>query len=69
MSRLFVENAVSKKYLNNDPAPCPKCGKESIKEQVGHCVYSVPCGCRLGSNFRLIEVPVLKKSDQLTLGF
>lgn len=59
--------AKSKKYLNNDPTLCPKCGKESIKEQVGMCVYSVPCGCRLGSHFRLIEVPKLKTSNQLDL--
>ena len=68
MNLLFVVNAVSKKkYFNNDPSPCPKCGKESIKDQVGRCVYSVPCGCQLGQ-FRLIEVPRLKTSDQLDLG-
>lgn len=60
---------MSKEYLNNDPAPCPKCGKEAIKDQVGMCVYSVPCGCRLGSHFRLIERPKKKSCDQLELGF
>lgn len=59
---------MAKKYLNNDPAPCPKCGAIATKDQVGSCVYSVPCGCRLGSHFRLVEAPKLKKADQLDLG-
>jgi len=56
------------KYLNNKPTNYPRCGKpDTTKKYIGHCVYSVPCLCRL-PNYRLIEVPKVKISDQLDLG-
>ena len=53
-------------YLNNDPAPCKRCGKESIQYQAGRAVYAKPCGCYLGS-YKLVPLPILKKGDQLNL--
>ena len=55
-------------YLDNEPTPCKRCGKESTQYQAGRAVYAKPCGCYLGS-YRLVETPKLKKGDQLELGF
>lgn len=35
-------------FMEHDTDICPHCGKQVTRlQQVGHCVYGDPCGCRL----------------------